>query len=929
MNELSPSQKIKVFISSKCDKAGDTPKYNPIREELKKLIESTNLATVYAFENESASTLSAGSHYTYALEDSDVCIFLIDNADGISKGVQEEIDTVRKKNKMALYYFCDENSAKKTELEKSLEGATNAKSKTVHHFGELSQNSAQALLDDITLIYHYYCTNRLKEPDKDEIDSTKEIDIQQVENYQGISIPKFILKNIDKSIEYMLKTTADYRYYRPPEKKLQTSELDDWSVQFLSVLLEGKSIKTFNTSLFLSSLEKIQTAEFHNVIALRWQAIQSYFSGDIQECINNLNSALSLAKSTNQASWLINDILIDLRNQHWEQSALTNTFSESEAQKSLDNNEEELYYPVMDRINESLQEKYIQGIYKKKTTSPYTIELGGNLDQLGKLLTSAYIIALYNGSLTHIILFYDRVKDFLFYLSNRYDEWEFKRNLLKYAIFNGDSKEAKGIIDAYPEILKQLSANEARSIIEFAAIHPIKYKRQIRKLIAFGKIGYYLDDANFEKYEKEIVEEIEEWVNDDKPVVNVGQYIFESLSEVSYRMSQDTLARICCLFMEKHFSRWYGEMFKFMAKGIDLDKMSIESAKNLIAHIILVLKNKNECEQVTYSSTFLSIFRRQNKALTEDLDKQISESLPNFYNFYYKLETTENKMHDYPIFVEKLIARVHQNNFTQGKNGTYFEHGTRDIAGITSILKASDFNYSTDLMDNLISTSIETLITSKESVLIKLDATLLLCCIAIKYPQDYLRNKTLYQSMIDRENEVYVVSDPILFSNVSSLALKIGLKMLFSLIGKDIYADMMELLPVIIKDTATTITVTGFIADYLEMGKSLMFQRATETILLHNTFEWLQMDYTDVRWNATRIILTLSRNKENADIINKKILSLIESDNVFIKNLILRKLNEGNLVSDEIEKQIFAICENDSNFVTRMVCQELKDKTNS
>ena len=105
------------------------------------------------------------------------------------------------------------------------------------------------------------------------------------------------------------------------------------------------------------------------------------------------------------------------------------------------------------------------------------------------------------------------------------------------------------------------------------------------------------------------------------------------------------------------------------------------------------------------------------------------------------------------------------------------------------------------------------------------------------------------------------------------------------------------------------------------MGKSLT--------LLHNTFEWLQMDYTDVRWNATRIILTLSRNKENADIINKKILSLIESDNVLIKNLILRKLNENNLVSDEIEKQIFAICENDSNFVTRMVCQELKDKTNS
>ena len=105
MNKLSSTQKIRVFISSKCDEAGKPPKYNPIRSELKNLIESTNLAIVYTFENEGASTLSAGSHYTFALEDSDVCIFLIDNADGIPDGVLSEIDKVRKKNIMALYYF--------------------------------------------------------------------------------------------------------------------------------------------------------------------------------------------------------------------------------------------------------------------------------------------------------------------------------------------------------------------------------------------------------------------------------------------------------------------------------------------------------------------------------------------------------------------------------------------------------------------------------------------------------------------------------------------------------------------------------------------------------------------------------------------------------------------------------------------------------
>ena len=276
--------------------------------------------------------------------------------------------------------------------------------------------------------------------------------------------------------------------------------------------------------------------------------------------------------------------------------------------------------------------------------------------------------------------------------------------------------------------------------------------------------------------------------------------------------------------------------------------------------------------------------------------------------------------------MEKLITQVHKSNITQGENGTYFGHGTRDIACITSILQVSDFDYSTDLMDKLISTIIETLIESKESVDIKLDATLLLCCIAIKYPQDYLRNRVSYQNIINRESEIYVVSEPILFSNISILALKIGLKLLFLLIGSDIYADMMEMLPIIINDTATAITATRFIADYLEMSESLMLPRDTETILLHNTFEWLLMDSTDVRWNATRILFALSRNNENTDIINRKILSLIESDNVFIKNLILKKLNKSHFVFDEIKKRVFAICENDSNYVTRMVCQELEAK---
>lgn len=923
MNKLYPNQKIKVFISSKCDKAGGISKYNPVRAELKELIESTNLATVYTFENESGSTLSAGSHFTYALEDADICIFLIDNADGIPEGVQSEINTARKKKKMALYYFCDENSNERTELEKSLEGAVYAKSQTVHHFKDLTHKCAQALIDDITLIYHCYCTKRIVECRNDDIDLLEEIDIQTAEKPQEISFPKVILKNIDKSIKHILSVAADC-HYSPLKQKVQTSDLDDWGDQFLDVLLEGKSIKEFNVSLFLKTLKEMQSEDFFNVVSLRWLAIQSYFSGNVQECINNLQNAYDLAKSTNQAIWIVKDILIDLRNQHWELATLTNTYFESEAQNTLDCNAEELYYPVLDRINETLQEKYFEGFYNKRTASPYAIELGRNLNQLGALLTSAYIIALYNGSLTHIILLYDKVKNFLFYLSDRYDDWKFKRNLLKFTIFNGNAKEVSRIIDTYPEILKELSAEEADTIMKFSATHPIKYKRIIRKLIAFGKVGYYLNDTSFAKYEKEIIEDIECWIKDNDAVVNVGQYVFSSLSDVIYRMPQDSLSKICCSFMDRHFSRWYIDMFKFMSNGMNLNKMSSKSACNLIDHIISILKNKKECELIKTSPYFLINFRIQSQTLTEELDNIISEYLPNFYNFEYKLRTTENRMEDYPVFLENIIDIVHKSNIEQDKNGIYVSYKGRDIAIITSILRASNFNYSEELMDKLIYTVTETLIESREDVSMKLDAVLLLSCIVIKYPQDYIRNHNLYENVIIHESEIYIVSDSL--SNISSLALKIGLKMLFSLIGSDIYTDVIELLPLIINDTATAIKVTDFIAGFLEISNSFVLDKKIEPILLYNTFEWLQMDFTVVRQNATRIMLALTRNNENDDIIIRKIISLIESDNVYIKNLILRKISDSNLLTKEIRDRVFSICENDCNFVTRMVCREFKLK---
>lgn len=228
----------------------------------------------------------------------------------------------------------------------------------------------------------------------------------------------------------------------------------------------------------------------------------------------------------------------------------------------------------------------------------------------------------------------------------------------------------------------------------------------------------------------------------------IGQSIFNNLSNISYRLSQDTIADICCKFIDKHYSRWYMDMFKFMSKRININKMSKNNAGKLIDHIILVLRDEKEREQIQYSPSFLCTLRKQNKSLTEDLNKAIKNHLPDYYQNIYKLETTDNKTTDLPQFIEKYVQLIKVNNERQGRNGAFFGHGTREIATIRSILTLNDLQIADALMDSIIETISQTLLESKESIPTKMDAVALLCCIITKYPQSYVRNKNIYQKIL-------------------------------------------------------------------------------------------------------------------------------------------------------------------------------------
>ena len=514
---------------------------------------------------------------------------------------------------------------------------------------------------------------------------------------------------------------------------------------------------------------------------------------------------------------------------------------------------------------------------------------------------------------------YKRLKHFLFYLSNKYDDWDLKREMLKLSIFGGETKEINGILNSYPEILKNLKAEEAEQFMVFCNNHPIEYKRIISQLLAFGMAGYYLKDDVFKRYENIILSEIIGWANSKKPNIYVGQTIFNCLSNIAYRISQDKLSEICCIFIDKKYGRWYKDMFRFISNYIDISKMKSENAESLISHIEGLFEDEVGLEQIKYAPSFLTTLRIQDKNITNEIDNRIERYMPEYYKNDYMLYTSEDD-YDFTPFIRKYIEQIQQDNITQGKDGHYAAHGIRNIARLRWILTYKKFKHSNELMQSIISTMLDTLMISNESIETKLDAVSLLNFIILKYPYDYECNKSIYEKIYEEKYKIENMEYPPFLSNIDTISLKIGLQLLFTFMGKETYSNILELMPYTQNNIATTIAVTRMIVDALEFNKETNIPEKIESVILQNVLQWLYSDDLSIRYNATIILLNLLSNKDNISMINRKILSLIDNDNMYIKKLILERLKETEGLFESTKKYVIQKCENDENFFVREVC---------
>lgn len=1000
-----PERKINVFISSICG----VEEYDNMRASLKISLEATGIIKVYMFEAAGASTLSAQDHYLLNLEESDICIFLIDNADGITSGVQREIDMVKQNNIMALYYFCDETSSEKTQLELGMIGARFAKSKVVHHFKELGTDSAKAMISDITDIYHYYCAHKIARventdnvrqihdisagrqyysvpdmysetenttedgtlyyDDKINMDDINNSDINIYTTSEMHIIPKSLLEDVSISADYIVYFATGISHNRAEcqsesneaqsssesenkQNAAQASDyralkngLDEYISDFMKVLFENKPFEEFDLHGLLGILENYHDSQYSEVVSTRWSAIEAYFNGDIESCISGLESALMLARKGNQPVWVINDILIDIRNQHMLISELYGKYIKSEVQIELTKTEKMIHYPVLDRIKEDINQEYIDYIYNDEIKLLHMDMIESfKLSKIGELLANFLAVAIYNGSLTHILSIYACIKDLIYYLNSRFSDRCVRCSLFKIAIFSGRHEEISELKNKYYNVMSSLSSDEARNIMEFSENNVHFYYKMISRMEAFRIVGFNLNDKDFERYSTLIIDDITKWVLDDKKIfaisVNIFKCksdmagtdfykcksdmveieIFKCLSDVAYRMPQDKLGDICCLVMDKKIVTLYPDMFKFIGRYIKLEKLERQQAEKLINHISDVVSDKKQMAWFRGNEICLSDIRKQDFELTEGLDRCIAENMPEYYNTNYKLEITDAP-DELEVFVVKYIEKVDEDNINQGKNGVYRFSMTRNIAVIRNILCISGIGLTKEVMDNLIKVLRDTLIESKEDIYTKLDAVSLLICIAVRYRDDYIRNIAIYENIIDKKEDIYNECHVGIMSNLDKVSVKIGLCLLGIATGNNGYQEFLTTMPYIREDTATKIKVTQLITEYLELDEKVRFPADIELIVLQNTLQWLTEKRYEIRWNAVRILIMLLRNPANTDIVNNELISLIDTESVQIKNLIQRQIRKATGIRKETLEYITKKCKNDSSYIVREVCR--------
>lgn len=896
--------KLNVFVSSSL-----SDRYKRTRKEIKNNLESTGMFNVYLFEDSGSSSQSLTDSYLIYLERSSICIFLIDNEIEVPEGVLKEYKFVKiHQNIKPFYIFYNNPSFEVTFIQHELVYSQSNRFKEINIFKDIETSVLDDILSEIANIYWMYCSS-------DKINFSESIiskEISKIETSPQLSFSSETFTNIDKT----QRKIQEKIFSNFLMEISSTSDFDESCSKIVDLIFGDKNIKDINISILLKELKNMQTADLHEIVILRWEAIQEYYLNDYKKAIDKLILAYNKSLELKSSNWLFKDILIDIRNIVFESQKMKIPIKiDLDPQNLLDGDKEIFYYPIIDNNERRLYEILSDESFKSILKSPYSKQFGSRISSYGEILTKIFITSIFYGSYTHLTLLIKKLIKIELNLSKQFSDWEFKVNFLKYSIFQTDEKNIKDYLRFFNESYAKLDQHSAMEIYNFSKKNPNFSYREQSQLIAFEHLGYYFNDSDFDKILEDIYIIAENWIKSLNLTFFNFNLILKSLGRNLNRIDLNYMFERVILKITKLNIQNNIELYNLL-KLLDISKLNEVNKLFLKEFILSKIELSNKSNNEFGLSDLIISFLKQQPQYIEIYNKKISKCMPEYFAFTYNIEILSMNNPSYDATIDLLLERIKKRNIEQGQNGLFFGYGYNSYTTLSNFIQYNDIILPEEKLVTLLRLISETIRLNSQSIDEKISAIRLLILL-----------NTFYKDV----NELILSETKNILENIDISLENTKIQMFFN--SSTITLNNTIFLLRLITGDISKSEFIDFIADFnvFEEYEKISFLEllsyTVDTSINSNVKEvfgeeikqialmYFKDNSPDIRYYSLRILLNyLETYDEN---IMKRISESFDYEAYYIKLQILKSIEKIKIISDRDFQIIKSKALLDSHYLVR------------
>ena len=689
-------RKLTVFISSKIDN-----RYKPIRHALKTLLMETGLvSSVYAFEQEASSQNTQGA-YLSEVSKSDICIFLIDNADGVSDAVYCEHKQAVSTGIHRLYFFCDELTKDETGLHIELRQSGETIYRTIHEFAEIPKVAYERTIQDLLDWYRKRADNLVSGADiLSGAQPTGETYVFQASSLIKLNKSAFTQYSSNNILARALNPYSEKLF---PHEVDSSTSYDNTCAEFLRMVI-GR--KTFDIDILSQLKDEVllmvaSSNVVANVLRLRFDAIAKFFLGNLDACLTYICKAYELVKNDESIpEWLVNDIAIDMRNIDIMLDETKNQMRfNTKGQEILDQSAEIVHSPLLDRFIVNQKSQLLKEHFEMCTESPYTNRMGIMNDAFVDI-ASCFNIAVRFGSLTNIWIMRKRHAEILF---TKYVDCKDVRlfcELVRMYILEQDEKSLSKLVKAYRNSVDAITADDVEYIIESIKTIQFEHKFFQSTCLLLEHFGYYMSNDQYKKQEDVFFDQSTTWCEDaSSRIVSTGYFIVRTALSIIGRSDNILILELVLNFFSKGIWKFCDEVLNVI--------MYIEYAQcpdiiqtKVMEQLVALLEMDNYPNKAKLDQALI-MYRKTATIDIIALDNMIKEKNPAFYNGEYMLGIGLSG--NPQVRLDKYIKEARKRIAPNESVFCYSSYAYNPFDVIRDILKSEDIRLDADKITDMVS----------------------------------------------------------------------------------------------------------------------------------------------------------------------------------------------------------------------------------